>query len=99
MKNVLSALIIATLSIPMTGALNAADAGDSGRIAAGVAGGFLGGLVLGGVLAPRPRPAPEYYYSAGPVDYDAPHCYWTMGEPYWDGYYGVWRHPRVRACD
>lgn len=97
MRQVLSALVIVTMSMPLTGALSPAAAGD-GRVVAGVAGGFLGGLLLGNALAPRPVPPPAYY-AAAPVYYDAPHCYWTMGEPYWDGYYGVWRRPRIRACD
>ena len=26
-------------------------------------------------------------------------CYWTRGEPVWDGYRGVWVRPRVQVCD
>lgn len=75
---------------------------ENGQVAAGVAGGLLGGLLLGGALAaPPPR-----YYGPGPV-YPEPvyveppryRCYYTRGEPYWDDYRGVWRHPRVRVCD
>jgi hypothetical protein len=99
MRRALSALVIATILIPATGALSPASAGGDGRVVAGVAGGFLGGLLLGSALAPRPAPPPPGYYAAAPVYYDAPHCYWAMGAPYWDGYYGVWRQPRVRACD
>ena len=77
---------------------------EDGQIAAGVAGGLLGGLILGGALAPRP-----HYYDPGPVyvepelvyvDPPSYRCYyWTRGEPYWDDYRGIWRRPRVRVCD
>jgi hypothetical protein len=26
-------------------------------------------------------------------------CYWTRGEPVWDGYRGAWVRPRVQVCD
>ena len=96
MKRILSVLLVATLSVPMMGAPNAALADDGGRIVAGVAGGFLGGMLLGSVLAPHPAPR---YYGADPVYYDPPPCHFEPAEPYWDGYYGVWRHRRIRVCD
>jgi hypothetical protein len=101
MKRVLSALVLSILSISVFGMPNAAHAGDGGQIAAGAAAGFLGGMVLGGALAPRPYYGPGYYYGPGPGPtyvYDAPHCYWTRGEPVWDGYYRVWRVPSARVC-
>jgi hypothetical protein len=76
---------------------------ENGQVATGIAGGLLGGLLLGGALAPQPRyygPAPVYVQPE-PV-YVEPQryrCYFTRGEPYWDDYRGVWRHPRVRVCD
>jgi hypothetical protein len=98
MRKVLSALFLTTLSVSTFEMSNAAFAGDGGQIAAGAAAGFLGGMVLGGALAPRPYYGPGYYYGPSPAYvYDAPHCYWTRGQPVWDGYYGVWRVPRVRV--
>jgi hypothetical protein len=86
---------IATSSVAVPTAVRA----ENGQVAAGVAGGLLGGLLLGGALGQR-QPAPVYVQPE-PV-YVAPppyRCYWTHGEPFWDDYRGVWRHPRVRVCD
>ena len=49
-----------------------------------------------GAAAAQPR-----YYAPAPV-YVAPpppRCYWTRGEPVWDGYRGAWVRPRVQVCD
>jgi hypothetical protein len=51
--------------------------------------GFFPGAVIGGVIggllaAPRPAYAPP------------PPCYWTWGQPYWNGY--RWVRPRVQVC-
>jgi len=76
------------------------DRAENGEIAAGVAGGLLGGMLLGGALAPRPGyvPAPPpVYYDAEPIY--VRHCYWTRGEPYWDDWDGTWRRLRVKVCD
>ena len=97
MKKLLFVLTVSAL--PVQAISTVAHADDGGRFAAGVAGGVLGG-VLGGALAPRPYDAPGYYYGPPPVYADdEPHCYWTRGEPVWDGYHGVWRRHRVRVCD
>jgi hypothetical protein len=75
--------------------------GNGGAVAAGV----LGGLAVGGILgaaAAQPRyygPPPAYVVDPEPVYEAAPHCYWTRGEPVWDGYRGVWVRPRARVCD
>jgi hypothetical protein len=71
-----------------------AHAGNGGAVAAGVIGGLAVGSILGAAAA-QPR-----YYAPAPV-YVAPgpSCYWTRGEPVWDGYRGVWRRPRVQVCD
>ena len=89
--------IVAVLAAPMA-IPTSARANDDGRVAAGIAGGALGGLFLGGLLAQHPHNEPQYY---GPVYYDAPppRCYWTRGEAYWDDYIGAWRRPRVQVCD
>lgn len=74
---------------------------DDGRVAVGVAGGFLGGLLLGGALAPRPAYDPPYYDAPPPVYFAPPpeRCYWAPGRRFWDDEYGVWRRQRVRVCD
>ncbi len=47
--------------------------------------------------------APGYYYVPAPVYvapepvYAAPSCYWTWGEPAWDGY--RWVRSQVQVCD
>jgi hypothetical protein len=46
-------------------------------------------------------PAPVYVapppaYIAPPPAY-APACYWTRGEPVWNG--AAWVRPRVQVCD
>src|SRR6266496_1140683 len=63
---------------------------DGGRITAGVLGGLAAGTIIGATMAPR------YYYAPDPV-YVAPSCYWTWGEPAWDGY--RWVRSRVQVCD
>jgi hypothetical protein len=93
-------LAAAIVAVPILTGTNPANARD-GEIAAGVAGGLLGGMLLGGALAqPRyygPPPPPPVYYEDEPVY--VRHCYWTRGEPYWDDWSGRWRRPRVRVCD
>ena len=98
MKKIL--VLIAALSVPASATLSStARADDTGRVVAGAAGGFLGGLFLGSVLS-HPRPAPAYQaVEPGPVYYAPPPCHWEPGRPYWDDYYGVWRRPRIRVCD
>ena len=97
MKKILSAALIASLLVPASATLSTARADDTGRVAAGAAGGFLGGLFLGSVLShPRPAPPPTYYVAA-PEDAElGPVCYWRPGPPYWDGEYGVCG--RASAC-
>ena len=80
-----------------------AQAGSrGGAVAAGVIGGLAAGAIIGGAMA-QPRyygPPPAYVAEPEPV-YVAPppRCYWTRGEPVWDGYRGVWVRPRVQVCD
>ena len=101
MKKLAFVLMTAAIATSMIAVPNAKA--EDGQIAAGVAGGLLGGLILGGALAPRPHyydPDPVYVEHE-PVYVDPPRyrCYWTRGEPYWDDYRGIWRRPRVRVCD
>jgi len=48
-----------------------------------------GAAVLGGVIGGIIGAQSQYY---GPP----PRCYWTLGQPYWNGY--GWVRPRVRVC-
>ena len=78
-----------------------AQAGNGGAVAAGVVGGLAVGAILGSAAAQPRYYAPPPAYVAEPV-YEAappPRCYWTRGEPVWDGYRGIWVRPRVRVCD
>jgi len=88
-----AAMVAASASVPSTARA------DHGRITAGVVGGLAVGTLLGAAAASRPYygPAPVYMEPA-PV-YVAPRCYWTRGEPVWDGWRGVWYRPRVQVCD
>jgi hypothetical protein len=73
-----------------------AQARNGGAVAAGVIGGLAAGAIIGSAVA-QPR-----YYGPGPAPvYGAPppSCYWTRGEPVWDGYRGAWVRPRVQVCD
>ncbi len=89
----------ATMSAAMLPA--PAQAGSRGvAVVAGVIGGLAAGTIIGGAMA-QPRYAPAPVYEAAPV-YMAPpppRCYWTRGEPVWDGYRGAWVRPRMQVCD
>jgi hypothetical protein len=95
MKN---ASVMTAVAVSGLAALGPAHAGN-GDVAAGLLGGFAAGAIVGSVLAPRPpvyvAPAPVYVEPA-PV-YVVPQCYWTRGQPMWDGY--RWVRPRVQVCD
>ena len=70
---------------------------DGGRITAGVLGGLAAGTIIGATMAPRYYYAPAPVYVAPEPVYVAPSCYWTWGEPAWDGY--RWVRSRVQVCD
>ena len=77
--------------------------GRGGAVAAGVLGGLAVGAIVG-AAASQPRyygPPPAYYAEPEPVYIapPAPSCYWTRGEPAWDGYRGMWVRPRIQVCD
>jgi len=69
--------------------------------AANEAGAFIGGLLLGGALAPRPYvappPGPGYVVPAPAPVYVPPRCYWT-NQRYYDPYAG-WVIRRVQVCN
>jgi hypothetical protein len=78
---------------------------ENGQVAAGILGGLAAGAIIGSAVRPAPPP-PAYYYPAPayvppPPVYAAPvpACYYTLGEPVWDGYRGAWVRPQVRVCD
>lgn len=79
---------------------------ENGQIAAGILGGLAAGALIGSAVRPAPPPPPAYYYpapayEAPPPAYvaPAPSCYYTLGEPVWDGYRGMWIRERVRVCE
>jgi hypothetical protein len=95
MKHAIAGLVTAlTCSAMVTASPAQARSGD---LAAGLLGGLAVGAIVGSAVA-APRP---YYYAPAPV-YVAPpppppECYWTRGQPMWDGY--RWVRPRVQVCD
>jgi hypothetical protein len=84
LRNLYSVLSV-TAAISVVGAIAPAHAGDGGAVAAGIIGGLAAGTLLG-VAATAPPPPPPMYVG----------CYWTHGQPYWDGW--GWVYPRVRVC-
>lgn len=94
-KTIFALLAVATVAGSLVSAAPTAKA-ENGQIAAGVAGGLLGGMLLGGAIASS-RPAPVYVTPApGPVYIEEPACR-LVRERYWDGY--DWRMRRVQVCD
>jgi hypothetical protein len=85
------ALALVTSSLSLPGSARA----ENGQIAAGVAGGLIGGALLGSALASRPPPPPVYYAPA-PVYVEEPACR-LVRERFWDGY--GWQVRRVQVCD
>jgi hypothetical protein len=75
---------------------------ENGQVAVGILGGLAAGTIIGSAM--RPAPPPAYYYPApvyAPPAYvaPAPACYYTLGQPVWDGYRSAWIRPQVRVCD
>jgi hypothetical protein len=88
-----AAIAAASLAFAST-ATTPVYAGD-GNVAAGVIGGLAAGTIIGAAVA-----GPHYYAPPPPVYVaPAPYCYWTRGEPVWDGYRGVWTYPPIRVCE
>jgi len=80
-------------SLALTTATSPARAGG-GDVAAGLVGGLAAGAIIGAAVA-----GPRYYAPPPPVYVAPAPCYWTRGEPVWDGYRGVWTYPAVRVCE
>ena len=96
MKALMACMVAGSIGLAGT----AAQARD-GNVAAGIIGGLAVGTLLG-VTAAQPRyvaPPPAYIVEEPEPVVVAPRCYWTRGEPVWDGYRGVWIRPRLRVCD
>ena len=77
---------------------NHAQAGDG--FAAGLLGGFAAGAIVGSTMAPEPvyvAPAPVYIAPAPVYVAPPPACYWTRGEPFWNGH--RWVRPRMQVCN
>jgi hypothetical protein len=89
-SNVTAALVSLTI-----GATTPVHAGG-GDVAAGLLGGLAAGTIIGAAVA-----GPRYYAPPLPPVYVAPEpsCYWTRGQPVWDGYRGVWVYPSVQVCE
>jgi hypothetical protein len=88
-------LIVLVAAATMAAAPAPAQAGNRGAVAAGVLGGLAVGAIVGSAAAQPRYYAPAPVYAAPPP----PACYWTRGEPVWDGYRGVWVRPRMQVCD
>jgi len=92
-ESFLVAAVVAPLQFA-NAATTPARAGN-GDVAAGLIGGLAAGTIIGAAVS-----APRYYAPPPPVyAAPAPYCYWTHGEPVWDGYRGVWTYPSVRVCE
>jgi hypothetical protein len=91
-------LIVLVTAATMGAAILPAPAqagGNGGAVAAGV----IGGLAVGGMLGAAAASQPRYYAPAPVYVAPPPSCYWTRGEPVWDGYRGAWVRPRVQVCN
>jgi hypothetical protein len=94
MKSFLLATAV-TASLAFSGAATTPARAGGGDVAAGVIGGLAAGTIIGAAVA-----GPRYYGPPPPVYVTPPsYCYWTRGEPVWDGYRGVWFYPSVRVCE
>ena len=92
LNTALVASVLSLSAIPAT-----VWAGDGGGFVAGAVGGLAAGTLLGiAASGPHYAPPPPPYYAPEPAY--GPECYWTRGQPYWDGYAGAWVYPRVRVC-
>ena len=98
MRKMCAAVLISTplLAAGVGGTPAYAGGGD---VAAGLFGGLAVGTLLGvAVSQPHYLPPPPPVYAA-PEPARGPACYWTHGDPYWDGYRAAWIYPRVWVCE
>jgi len=98
---VITSKAVAALAVITLATFSGVDSSRAGggEVAAGLLGGFAAGAIVGSALAPRPYyygPAPVYVAPPPPA-FVAPACYWTRGEPVWNGY--AWVRPRVQVCE
>jgi hypothetical protein len=96
-----SAIIVVVLATIISG--TTATKAENGQIAAGIAGGLIGGALLGRALASppvyvAPPPPPVYYQPSyeAPVVVEEPICR-LVQEQFWDGY--GYRVRRYRVCN
>jgi hypothetical protein len=95
---------VAALAVIALATFSDVSAGRAGSsdVAAGLLGGLAAGAIIGAATAPRPYYGPPPAYApppayVAPAPAYAPPCYWTRGEPVWNGY--AWVRPRVQVCD
>ena len=93
MKRLLLLPALVVLALTGTATTTPVRAGGS-DVAAGLIGGLAAGTIIGAAAT-----APRYYGPPPVYVAPAPYCYWTRGEPVWDGYRGVWTYPAVRICE
>ena len=79
-------LLLAVVTLTNAGTATTPVRAGGGDVAAGLIGGLAAGTIIGAAVTP--------VYVA-----PMPYCYWTRGEPVWDGYRGVWTYPAVRVCE
>jgi hypothetical protein len=97
MRTILNTVLVASALSVSAFSIAPVRAGDGGGVAAGIVGGLAAGTLLGiAASGPHYAPPPPPYYAPEPAY--GPECYWTRGQPYWDGYAGSWVYPRVRVC-
>jgi hypothetical protein len=91
--------LIVLVTAAMTAAIvpAPAQAGNGGAVAAGIIGGLAAGAIIGSAASAPRYYVPEPVYAAPPPP--PPSCYFTRGEPVWDGYRQAWVRPRVQVCD
>jgi hypothetical protein len=86
-------LLPTAVTLALTCAATTPVRAGGGDVAAGVIGGLAAGTIIGAAVA-----GPRYYGPPPVYVAPAPYCYWTRGEPVWDGYRGIWVQPSVRVC-
>src|SRR5215831_390884 len=87
-------LLPALVMLALTGTATTPVRAGGSDVAAGLIGGLAAGTIIGAAAT-----APRYYGPPPVYVAPAPYCYWTRGEPVWDGYRGVWTYPAVRVCE